>query len=304
MKNKLISLFFAFWMSAMAVFNAAAKQIFPGYDDVYILSPHPDDGILTFGGMLGNIDNRFDTRKIHYTVLANLSQYVVNGDENSLAGVTGLRHLEDINAYDFLLTSPDGIRHYTYSALNEKDAPLINMRDADFSSFNAQAIVDFNNAYSQIANLMEQASLEGKTCAFFVNAALPNPQGLPHFNHFLLREATLKAVHDLGTKKLACEVYIGEDLPYYNNNEAGSKDIINQLTARLKLSIFDYPIDVDKKMEAVNYYPSQLTSDYEESVRKRAHQLNGKERVYKIDATFYDDIHTDPSCGNQDFCTY
>ena len=37
MKNKLISLFFAFWMSAMAVFNAAAKQIFPGYDDVYIL---------------------------------------------------------------------------------------------------------------------------------------------------------------------------------------------------------------------------------------------------------------------------
>lgn len=283
--------------------SVSASNSFPRYNNLQILSPHPDDSVLTFGGLLYDLGKDFTINDVHYNVLANISNYVVTGGSPSVEEVTGIRHLEDINAYNKLLMTDDRIKHYTYTAFNEKDSPLINSSDTDFSGFNDAAVAQFKNAYHQIYNLMATVSQQPGTCAFMVNAALPNPGGYGHINHFILREAALKAVHDLGSSKLKCDVYLGEDLPYYNNNKTGAHKMIEALTTRLHLTPVDYVIDVEKKMNAVNQYPSQLTSDYEAAVRARAVELGDKERVYKLDSNYFTNFHVDSSCS-KDYCKY
>lgn len=281
-------------------FSANAQSILLQEENIHLLSPHPDDSILTFGGMLGTINKENGDKFIHYHVYTNITSYVVTPDSPSVETATGRRLLEDVSAFDFLLKSSSGKRYYSYSAFNQVD----NLAgDVDFSQFDDNAKINFNETYSQLYSLMKSVSEQGKSCAFYVNSALPNPSGHAHTNHFILREATLKAAHDLGSNYFKCSVYLGEDLPYYINNETGSVEEINTLTNRLGLSVEDIDINVEKKMEAVNKYPSQLTSDYERAVRIRAQQLGNKERTYKINLRF-DDIKPDASCNNESFCSY
>lgn len=275
---------------------------FPPEENLYILSPHPDDGPLTFGGLLSNIQPDYTNKHVYYTTFTNISNYTVHGG-GSIELVTGTRYLEDINALDLLLKSSSGIRRYSYSVAGEKDAPLVDMQDGRFENFNPAAITAFNNTYNYIYRLMDDASRQGKSCAFFVNAALPNPNGKPHSNHFILREATIKALHNIGNTRFPCRVYLGEDLPYYINNEPGSIETIEHLKKRLTLKEQEYEFDIDRKVETIQKYPSQLTPDYENSVIMRHSQLGGKERVYLISPSNYKEIHTDPSC-KESYCKY
>ena len=287
------------------VAQAAAAQTRIPAQNIYLLSPHSDDSVLTFGGIMDA--NAGVRKRFHYTIFANISRYRVTAGDNSVEYVTGMRYLEDIAALDYLLRpGEDEARPYSYTSAGEKDADLIGMPgSADFGDFNPRAIDAYNDAYRQVLELMKSASALPGSCAFFVNAALPNPNtgGKGHFNHFLLREAALKALHDLGPGGTKCDFYLGEDLPYYSNNQAGSDEMISNLSNRLGLQPEDYPIDVEAKVQAVEKYPSQLTPDYVLSVRSRAAQLGGKERVYRIPHSHYGDFHVDPSCSAS-YCDY
>ncbi len=278
----------------------------PAEKNIYILSPHPDDSVLTFGGLITNNQKSWQGKNVHYNVFYNISSWAIGGIYHDEPSVTGVRLLEDVAAYDELFKTEDGVRNYTYSAANQLDAPLMGVpNEGNFSYFNAAAISAYNDDYQYVKSLLKDASSLPGGCAVFVNMGLPALSGYPHIDHFILREATIKAVHDLGSRE-ECKIYFGEDLPYLIMNETAGHRTIDEMTSRLHLEPIDYSIDVQKKNAILARYISQDPEGegYFEAVKTRAAQLDGREQIYLFPSKYYTSVHTDPSCNNQQYCEY
>ncbi|CAA0110900.1 Uncharacterised protein [BD1-7 clade bacterium] len=289
----------------------------------FFFSPHPDDVPLTFGGLMLKGNHPPDT---NYTVFYNISAYTYSPDEtednlgdqsivNTLGHmrgdidedlealinrVTGLRLREDIGA---LNTVFNGKQNYVHSVYGELDAPLsdTDTSTGDFTFYNAYDTGSFKRIYDKATHVL--ANTRARNCRVFLPMALPSITRFAHINHFTLREAVIKAAHDLGNRA-KCTIYFGEDQPYIGSNLEDGLEAIATFKERLKLRAIDNRIDVDAKWDLIsNHYQSQVDPTFEPAVRLRADMLGGKERLYQWRPRDYASATPHPSC-HQRFCQY
>ena len=151
--------------------------------------------------------------------------------------------------------------------------------------------------------------LNQKDCVLFSPIAPGNEKVMQHPDHFLVREAVVKAAHDLAVShtKDICQIYFGEDQPYTNSSPETSAKAIAKFTKRLGIPDTDkytYPIDAKAKWNVVgSSYHSQV--DLDDTYKDGAVILNRTtESLYKWNPENYAKVHTDPSCKGLDFCKY
>lgn len=278
---------------------AETKQIIKE-KNIYFLSPHFDDIPLTFGGLI--LNGTFKEKNNNVIVFFGLSSYSANGPDKDKSDervnyITNTRAKEDRSALTELF---HGWRNFKYSIYGEKENTVRNFKgpknagggpSGNFSSFRPIEIETFNNIYEELLPILQK-----KDCAAFVLSGIQS-----HIDHFMVREALIKAVHDLGNRA-QCQIYFGEDQPYAGANKAITNNDLKYMKERLHLETITYPIDVNKKVDtfARNYY-SQYEDSYIDAIRSRAIELNKSERIYIWPKENYKFANTDLSC-KEHFC--
>lgn len=272
--------------------------------NLYFLSPHADDISLTFGGLIQSEDG-FKNKNIRYTTYFGTSNWTANelnlSTDKRVNTITHMRFKEDRDALTELF---GGWKNYLYTFHGYHDAPL---RDyvgsltaaggpgGNFSTFREAEKKLFIEFYNNVKPILAQPD-----CAAFVLMA----NGF-HIDHFILREAVIKAAHDL-KDQAQCQIYFGEDQPYTGANPDAVNAQILEFVDRLGLVPITYPIDVDKKIALfTNNYFSQYEPVYPSAIEARTKLLGdgvrGGERIYLWPIVNYKNSATDPTC-TQDFC--
>ena len=268
----------------------------------YFLSPHLDDVVLTFGGLI--LTGEFQEKKNEVIVYFGLSNYTANGphDDSSDARVeyvSSTRMREDHSALTQIF---GGWANYTYTLHASREATLrffTGPKNAgggasgDFSSFRQIEIDAFEDLQDKIRPILKQ-----KDCSVFVLASVGS-----HIDHFLVREAVIKTASNLGDKA-QCQIYFGEDQPYTGSNPEAADQDLQSLVKRLNLEAMQYSIPVEKKVSAFksNYF-SQYEDSYIKGLEGRAHALKNGEQIYKWPRNHYAKAPKHSSCKTK-FCAY
>lgn len=267
---------------------------------LFFLSPHPDDIALTFGGLLLN-EKGFPGKESFYEIFCSISNYSANfldlQTDARVKRVTLMRTEEDLS---FLMDVFGGWDKFRYRAHGEYDAPLRHFPGpidvlgqplgpvGDFSTFRKEEKDFFLRTYHWAKGVL----LPQRDCAAFVLMA--NVHGI---DHFVVREAVIKAAHDLGPDA-ECQIYFGEDQPYTGvPGEVHDLVVeqIKQLTHRLGLEPITYPIDAEAKVKIFNAHYLSQYEDYRPAIVRRAEEIGG-ERIYRWDMRRYGSAATEPSC--------
>lgn len=268
--------------------------------NLIFVSPHPDDILLTFAGLIDNNDG-FTKHNISHSVIFTLSQWTENANpkdlsDNRITKVSMQRYVEENAAVNEMFRYKARIETYGYP-----DAPIRHYEGpktlggapaGNFSTFRAQEI----SIYEQLVPVFEN-KLQTPSCAMFVLMANGS-----HIDHFIVREAVITAVRRLGSKA-SCKIYFGEDQPYTGIDPKGSMKQMTAIQQRLNLQKIPYNIDHGKKIAAfAKHYISQYSDDYGVGINKWAEINGGKEDLYYWDPKYYNNKNTiEPSC-TKEFC--
>lgn len=270
--------------------------------NLYFLSPHPDDILLTFGGLISKLANEGSIKqKTNVTeVFFSLSNYTTNHldvlTNKRVLDVTKMRYNEDFSAHTEMFGSWDNFR---YKTAGFYDAPLrLYKGSATAGGGPAGSFPDFRQAeidvYEHIAADVTPV-LKQDNCAAFVLLANGS-----HIDHFTVREAIMKAAHDLGSQA-KCQIYFGEDQPYTGTNPDKAMNELDSIKARLPnnaITKISYWFDKQYKLEMFKkYYLSQYDVGYIPPLESADF-----ENIYKWDISTYADLKTHQLCSS-DFCT-
>lgn len=296
--------FFTLLIITMMVFGKANREknilaYAPGTPEIaaqhlYFLSPHNDDTILTFGGLLLNTQG-FPDKEKDVMVFFNVSNYSADGllhqkTEAHVRDIVLKRVDEDMAALSQVF---GGWQNYTYTLYGEKDALLrgrVYPRGKDFSVFRPEDIKLYQRIYERVKTIVRQPN-----CAIFVPSAVGE-----HLDHFILREAVIKAAYELNTQA-QCQIYFGEDQPYTGQKPKPAQIELNQFVTRLGLKPIAYPIDVNAKIDLfAKHYHSQFKESYVTALKLRSRQVGG-EQLYLWPKEQYGKAPTDVSCKH-DYC--
>lgn len=305
---KIFKQLFLIFISFLSIISACTKIVEPTFNgpniqehNIIILSTHPDDAVLTFGGMIQNNEGFQDQNKIitiyepfgmtNYTVDGGFENYT----NDRISDVTSLRLKEDYKAYNRLFNGwgqyafngklyPEmTLRHYLANKALDlipqgEEVSVLQGLNVDVIQYTHEDLVYYDKIYHDLLFLLNQ-----KDCAVFAQGGVGNPRFIPHPDHILLREAVIQAAHDLAQKKPLteiCQIYFGEDQPYTNGDLAGSISNIAAFRKRLgnieSKYVIEYKIDKEKKLKLFkDSYKSQNGSSYLFALLKR-----DDERVY------------------------
>lgn len=268
----------------------------------YFLSPHLDDTVLTFGGLI--LKGTFHEKSNNVIVFFGMSNYTTNGPNEDVSDarveyVTSTRMREDRSALTQIF---GGWANYNYTLYVAKEATLRFFKgpknagggsSGDFSSFRQAEIDAYEDAQKKVSAILLE-----KNCAVFVLSAVGS-----HIDHFIVREAVISAAYKLGDK-VQCQIYFGEDQPYMGfHPESADKDM-RALVSRLNLEAMSYSIPVEKKIEAFKaHYFSQYDDGYIKGLRARSALLQGGEQIYKWSRKLYKVAGKDGSC-KKEFCVH
>lgn len=262
--------------------------------NIFILSPHYDDVVLTFGGYLhGLVTNRLiHTKNIRIIHVFSRSNYQLRDDEGNteqslerIQYATGIRLLEDLNCLDELI----GHGNFTYELLAEKECMLRqkSWKEGEVFEFPHGTKADFNAEDWQI---YEQIKKQGMKWLTSEDTALLLPLGIKeHIDHVLLREALMDARDEMGQRAHAA-ICFGEDQPYAGLASRTDWQKAEAFLSMLPALQIDYQVDAAQKSDLVmRHYPSQVEESYREGVLIRAGQLQkengagtGMERMYRL----------------------
>lgn len=273
----------------------ADNPAFPG-QTVLFLSPHPDDIALTFGGLILN-NAGFKGKTVICSTFFSRSQWTDNDQEFNLSTkrintVTKERFAEELDCLTFMFNDAVNARleHYGFS-----DAPVRHYAGkktvaggpgGDFSCFKKLE----TKAFNQIKEIIK-SKLQIPDSAIFLLMA--NGQ---HIDHFIVREALIASVRELGPDKVKSAIYFGEDQPYTGGSPEEAAREIKQLTSRLNLQPIAYNIDIGKKTDLfTNYYYTQFDDSYVTNLKARYDLLGGKEQIYLWPRQFYSNIPKEAS---------
>lgn len=287
--------------------NVFADQAVSGMPEIessklVFLSPHPDDILLTFGGFIDNMKkaNAMKGKDSVTQVYFSLSNYTTNHlnelTDKRVTDVGNMRHSEDFGAHIDMF---EGWQNFRYSPNGFYDAPLRHYEGSKTAGGGpAGSFADFRDseieAYNQISEEMK-AMLTQEDCSAF--ALIANGT---HIDHFVTREAVLKAMYELGDKA-TCDVYFGLDQPYTGSNPKMAMVEINKLKERLPkgaITSYTYKIDKDKKIaDFKHHYLSQYDIGYIAPLEN-----SPTETLFKVDRSAFSKIKAHQEC-KQDFCT-
>ncbi len=267
--------------------------------NLIFVSPHPDDILLTFAGLIDN-NNGFINHNTQSMVFFNTSQHTMNSNPSDLSKertkrVSMQRYLEETSAINDLFQ--DKARLETYGYL---DAPLRHYKGhktvtagpgGNFNTFGIQEISIYNQLIAILKN-----KLQTTDCAMFVLMANGS-----HIDHYIVREAVITAAKQLGNKA-TCKIYFGQDQPYTGANPENSKKEMINFQKRLSLQKISYKINHTNKINNfAKHYISQYSEDYAIGINTWANVNNGKEDIFFWDPKLYAQAPIDISC-NQTFC--
>jgi len=247
--------------------------------NIICISPHYDDFLFFLGGYVLEMkqNNLFNTKKfinINTFSRTNYQERDVEGNKDtSLARIkyaTGIRFIEDLQCLDELL----GRRDYVYRVMGEEESLVrgksINEGEGEmemaFGSYENMEKDDF-----EILERMQNCILElgmQKDTAIVLPLAMKS-----HIDHFIVREAGLKAIKELGTSANAA-FYFAEDKPYAGLlNETEMQQTMNFIKDNnLEDRAFAHHPREELRM-AFLHYPSQVDDVYNVGILGRSEQL-------------------------------
>ncbi len=247
--------------------------------NLLFVSPHYDDTVLTFFGLIENHAG-FTDHNIESLVLFSRSQWITtdsNNDDLSLERIDRVslqRSCEETAAMSALFKN-----RATIEACGYPDAPIRCYKGpatagggpwGDFSTFGKQE----TKIYHELIALFKK-KLQIPESALFVLMANGS-----HIDHFLVREAVITAAKNLGDQ-LQAKIYFGTDQPYTGAYPEKSVQDILDFQQRCHLKKISYKINYSNKIKAfANYYPSQYSDEYKTSLENWAHFNEENEDIY------------------------
>lgn len=284
---------------AAAVFSPSLVQAAPldvNQEKLYFLSPHPDDILLTFGGLINKLskEGTLDQKNNVTEVFFSLSNYTTNHlnelTNKRVFDVSTMRNSEDFGAHIKMFGQWDNFR---YKTAGFYDAPLRKYEGSvtagggpagTFADFRQDEVAVYERIAADVTPVLQQ-----ENCAAFVLLANGS-----HIDHFIVREAVMKAAHDLGNEA-KCQIYFGEDQPYTGANPENAMDEVNSIQARLPanaLTSMTFWIDKQHKIEMFKeYYLSQYDTGYIPPLESTDY-----ETIYKWDKSTYSALQPHAKC--------
>ena len=262
-------------------------------ENLYFLSPHYDDVILTFGGLIENLVKAKAKKSyhiLHFFSRANYQARDIEGnkrtDDKRLQYATGIRLIEELNCLDELF----GDIRYSYQIEGEKECfarskPMKEGESFEFPQGNKNSF-DENDwkIYRRIKQTLKPLLLK-ENHAVFCPYAMKE-----HIDHVILRDALVETVQE-NTSSIKAQVFFGEDQPYTGLASPDDWETNRAFQSQLDLIEIDYPINAAKKADMVmKHYPSQVEESYREGVLNRSDELlkmnnwqneTGCERIYR-----------------------
>ena len=257
------------------------------------VSPHHDDIVLTFNGLIEN-NSGFVGHCVEALTIFSLSSYTVDhpvGDlsKERIDRISKIRFMEEEAAMNSLFNHRARMETYDYP-----DAPIRGYEapntapwglHGNFSTFRYQEFVIFE----KLVTLFEE-KLRIADSAMFI----PMANG-SHIDHFITREAVIAGARNLG-KKSACKIFFGTDQPYTGVRPEESIKEMATLERRLKLKRITYPIDHSNKIARfAKHYVSQYNQHYMDGIEQWARVNDCKEDIYYWDRKDYADAKQDAS---------
>jgi hypothetical protein len=252
--------------------------------NIVVFAPHFDDFLFMLGGYVLELKNKnlLDTKQFHILILFGRSNYLAGtGEENCDTGLdriklaTGRRLMEDLGCTDELL----GEFNYRYEIIAEKECFVRSKVQADSEmEFPHGMYEDFDTLDEQIFKRMQQRV---EKWAVQKDTALVFPLAIKeHIDHFIVREAGMKAAKILGTNANAC-FYFQEDKPYGGIAEKNELERIDAfiLENGLKNRIYQHHPEMVIEL-AFKHYTSQVEEVYKKGIRKRSSFLQS---LYEVD---------------------
>lgn len=260
-----------------------------------LLSPHYDDVILTWGGLLDGLakSGALEQKRIRIVHVFSRSCYQARDDEgnrdHSLKRVqfaTGIRLLEDLTCLDELM----GFGNYEYEIKAERECvlrakPWKPGEDFEFPQGNQSTFDEEDwRIFRRMCRYAESWLAQSDT-AILVPLCVKE-----HVDHVLVRDAVIETRRKMG-QDAGAAVYFGEDQPYTGLADETDAEKARKVVDDLKLKAIDYRADIERKADVLmTCYPSQVEESYKKGVVDRSSQLagahcveHGVERIYRWD---------------------
>lgn len=277
--------------------SLAQAEVDIPHKHLHFFSPHPDDILLTFGGLIHKLSGQstLPYRNSVTEVFFGLSNYTTNHldvlTNKRISDVSTQRFTEDFLSHISMFGS---WKHFRYQSNGYYDAPLrLYQGSTTAGGGPAGTFLNFRAAeQAAYEDIVEQVkpTLKKENCAAFVLLANGS-----HIDHFIVREAVMKAAAELGNKA-KCEIYFGEDQPYTGANPSNANDEIDSMKARLPagaITKFSYWIDKKKKIDTFQeYYLSQYDAAYLPPL-----DSSDFENVYRWDPSTYSALQSHQNCS-------
>jgi len=264
-------------------------------ENIVCMSPHYDDLLFFIGGYVIELKKQglLETKKfsnVHMATRSNYQERDIQGNlDQSLKRVqfaTGIRFIEDLECLDALF----GQNNYMFYAMGEEESQVRGKIFIEGSDEMEMAFGSYETMDDKDYAILGRLTKKFKTFLVKEDTAVILPLCIKgHIDHFLVREAGLHAIEELGKSRKAA-VYFAEDKPYAGlMSESESKindDFINEHSLE-DIAFVHHPQTVLEL--AYKHYPSQIDKIFDTGIMQRNEVLkalyNTKEdcdRIYKL----------------------
>jgi LmbE family N-acetylglucosaminyl deacetylase len=251
--------------------------------EIVAFAPHYDDFLLGLGGYAVELKARglLATKRFHILLLFARSNYgagegAANYDSSleRLKLATGRRLMEELDCLDELL----GEHAYRFELRGERECFVRGKPMAeDEMEFPQGTYPDFTEADRAIFGRMRDLvrSWAEQPVALIFPLAIKE-----HIDHFIVREAGIRAAGELG-KRSKASFYFVEDKPYAGIQTPGEARRAEQFVKEHRLIPRQYRSHPDRVVElAFKHYTSQVEEVYRKGVLGRAAEL---QEMYGLD---------------------
>lgn len=260
------------------MFHENIREVIPEHN-IICVSPHYDDFLFFLGGYILEMKNngRLPTKRIMNISTFSRTNYqerdVAGNKDQSLERVkyaTGIRFVEDLECLDDLL----GAHNYHYRVMGEEESQV---RGKVFNEGEGEMEMAFGS-YDTLDQNDKQILSRMRTCiaelGVFRDTAIVLPLAMKgHIDHFIVREAGMQAIIDLGPNAEAA-FYFAEDKPYaglLNKLETAETEKFIGENHLEDIAYRNHPKEVLRL--AFLHYPSQVDDVYNTGILARNEQL-------------------------------
>lgn len=264
-------------------------------ENIICMSPHYDDLLFFIGGYVLELKKQglLETKEFSNVHMASRSNYqerdIQGNSDQSLKRVqfaTGIRFIEDLECLDALF----GQNNYMFYAMGEEESQVRGKAFREGSDEMEMAFGSYDTMDEKEYAILGRLTKKFKTFLVKENTAVILPLCIKgHIDHFLVREAGLHAIKELGKSRKA-SVYFAEDKPYAGLMTQSESKMNDDFITEHSLKDIAFAHHPQTVLElAYKHYPSQIDKIFNTGIEQRNEFLkelyNTKEdcdRIYKL----------------------